>query len=60
MNPMWLVRAKRWAQNPPSWKRIKLVFGVIAVCLVLVAIEKTVGVPDWMQLERSPHRGILR
>jgi hypothetical protein len=57
---MWLIRAKRWQQNPPSWKRIKLVFGVVLACAILVGIEKTIGVPDWMQLERSPHRGIHR
>jgi hypothetical protein len=57
---MWLIRAKRWAQHPPSVTRIKLVFGVILVCLILVGIEKTIGVPDWMQLERTGRHGIPR
>ncbi|GAA3877160.1 hypothetical protein [Celeribacter arenosi] len=52
----WLMRAKRWAQHPPSSKRVKLVFGVIAFCLLLFAIERFVGVPAWMQMEREPSR----
>lgn len=48
MNPRWLLRAKRWVQNPPSEKRIMLVFGVIAVCVVLFVIERLVGWPDWL------------
>ncbi|MES2541118.1 MAG: hypothetical protein V4720_02525 [Pseudomonadota bacterium] len=47
----WLLRAKRWAQNPPSEGRVKLVFGVVALCLVLVGIEYFVGWPDWMTVD---------
>ena len=47
----WLLRAKRWAQNPPSEGRVKLVLGVIALCLILVGIEYFVGWPDWMVVE---------
>jgi hypothetical protein len=52
MNPMWLLRAKRWAQNPPSWSRILLVFGVIAFCGVLYGIESIWGWPDALTVER--------
>lgn len=52
MNIHWLLRAKRWAQNPPSPKRVKFVFAVIALCLVLVGVEKIFGTPAWMQIER--------
>lgn len=47
----WLLRAKRWAQNPPSEGRVKLVFGAVALCLVLVGIEFLVGWPDWMTVD---------
>lgn len=47
----WLLRAKRWVQNPPLSGRVKLVFAVIAVCLVLVAIERFIGWPDWMTVD---------
>ncbi|WP_417277661.1 hypothetical protein [Celeribacter sp.] len=48
----WMLRAKRWAQNPPSAKRVKFTFAIIAACIALYAVEKTVGLPDWMQVER--------
>lgn len=54
---LWLLRAKRWVQNPPSEGRVKLVLGVVALCLVLVAIERLAGWPDWMtvdSLRRKP------
>jgi hypothetical protein len=47
----WLMRAKRWVQNPPSEGRVKLVFGVVAICLVIVGIEYFVGWPDWMTVD---------
>lgn len=60
MNIMWLVRAKRWVKHPPSTKRIKLVFGVILLCVVLVGIEKFIGVPEWMQLDPKAQKHLLR
>lgn len=44
----WLMRAKRWVQNPPSEGRVKLVFGVVAICLAIVGIEYFIGWPAWM------------
>lgn len=54
MNVHWLLRAARWARNPPSAGRVKLVLGVIAACLVLLAIERFIGWPDALSFE--PHR----
>ena len=51
----WLIRAKHWVQHPPSVGRVKLVLGVIAVCILLVALEKFFGWPDWLTVDR---RGI--
>lgn len=48
---LWLLRAKRWVQQPPSWGRVKLVFAVIALCLVLVAVERIFGWPEWMTVD---------
>ena len=56
MNFRQLLRMSRWARNPPSEKRIKLVFGVICFCVVLVLIERFVGWPDWARVERMPRR----
>ena len=46
MNPLWLLRMKRWVQHPPSKARVLLVLAVVAICLLLVAIEHTVGWPE--------------
>lgn len=55
MNRMiWLIRAKRWAQHPPSAGRVKLVFGVIAVCLLIAGVELAFGWPDWLTVNRLP------
>lgn len=51
-----LMRAKRWAQNPPSAKRVKLVFGVIAIALLIVGLERLGFWPDWARAERIPRR----
>ena len=52
MNPFWLLRAKRWAQNPPSMGRVALVLAVIAFCLALYGIETIWGWPDSLTVER--------
>ena len=51
MNMRWLLRMKRWAQNPPSASRVKLVFAIIALCLVLVLVEKLFGWPDALTVD---------
>ncbi len=38
-----LLRAKRLAQHPPSARRVWLVLGVIALCLVLAGAEYMFG-----------------
>lgn len=53
MNPRWLFRMARWAQNPPSAARVKLVLGIIAACLVLFAVEALFGWPEWLTVERT-------
>ncbi|NJM83753.1 MAG: hypothetical protein HC844_16005 [Tabrizicola sp.] len=47
----WLMRAKRWVQNPPSPGRVKLVFGVIAICIVIAGYEWVFGWPDWARVD---------
>lgn len=45
---IWLLRMKRWVQRPPSPARVKLVFGVVAVCLALTLYEYLFGWPEWL------------
>ena len=58
MNYIRLLRAKRWAQRPPSSKRVKLVFSIVAICLVVFAVERFVGWPEFLSSEYR--RGLLR
>lgn len=48
MNPRWLLRAKRWAQNPPSPAKIKFVAAILLFCFILFGIERVWGWPDWL------------
>ncbi|MFQ1702228.1 hypothetical protein ACJ5NV_16705 [Loktanella agnita] len=53
MNIRWLLRAKHWAQNPPSVSRMKFVCGIIALCILLVVIEKLFGWPEALTVSRT-------
>lgn len=48
MNPIWFLRMARWVRRPPSPRRVALVLTVIAACLVLFAVERFFGWPDWL------------
>jgi len=56
MNPMWLVRASRWARNPPSMRRVLLILGIVAVCLALYGFEQVFGWPEWLTLPNDGRR----
>lgn len=49
---VWLVRASRWVRNPPSEGRVRLVLGVIALCLIVVVCERLFGWPEWLAVNR--------
>ncbi|WBU64908.1 hypothetical protein [Paracoccus aerodenitrificans] len=54
MNNMnWLIRASKWARNPPSMKMVKLVFGIIAAGLIMLALEKLGYWPEWATLDEG-------
>lgn len=56
MNLRQLLRMARWARHPPSEARFKLVFGVIALCLVLFLADRSGLLPGWLSLEAPPDR----
>lgn len=51
-NLAWLIRASRWARNPPSAKMVILVLAIIAAGLVLLGLEHFGFWPEWATLER--------
>lgn len=52
MSPIWFVRMARWVRNPPSPGRVKLVVGVVVLCLALAVVEFWFGWPEALTLER--------
>ena len=54
MNPIWFLRMSKWARNPPSDARVKLVLGIILACLILFGIEWWFGWPEWLTPNRVP------
>lgn len=60
LGPHWFLRMKRWVQHPPSGRRVALVLGVLAACLLIVTLERLGYWPEWMTAERVgrlPGRG---
>lgn len=55
MNYRWILRASRWARNPPSLARVILVFSIVAACLALLGLEHFNLLPDWMALPTRGH-----
>ena len=53
-NPRHFLRMARWAHHPPSEGRVKLVLGVILICLILFGWEWLVGWPDWLTMGEGP------
>ena len=52
-NLIWLLRASKWARNPPSAKMVKLVFAIILIGLVILGLEWLDLWPEWAQMERG-------
>ncbi|SEO17502.1 hypothetical protein SAMN04489859_104114 [Paracoccus alcaliphilus] len=52
-NLIWLLRATKWARNPPSARMVKLVLAIIAAAILIFAIEKMGLWPEWAQLEHG-------
>ncbi|MFN0116140.1 MAG: hypothetical protein ACKVPY_15835 [Paracoccaceae bacterium] len=51
MSPLWFLRMKRWAANPPSAARVKFVLGIVALALAILAAERAGLLPDWAALD---------
>lgn len=52
-NLIWLLRASKWARNPPGAKRVKLVLAVLAVALAIVVIEWLGLWPEWATMDHG-------
>lgn len=56
MDPRWLLRMSQWARNPPSTKRVIVVFAIISAALAVGLVEWLGYWPDWATAERIPRR----
>ncbi len=52
MGPHWLLRMSQWARNPPSAKRVKIVFGAILLALLIFGLEHFGFWPEALTAER--------
>ena len=59
-NPRQMLRMSRWARNPPSAQRVKMVAGIIVFCLLLFAIERIFGWPEWLTVDNARRGRISR
>jgi predicted acyltransferase len=44
----------KWARHPPSDKRVKLVFGIVAICLIIAGLEWLGVFPDFSEFAKRP------
>ncbi len=56
-NLIWLIRASRWARNPPRARVVWMLLAIIAIGLLLKGAEYYGLIPDWAMMER-PSRAI--
>lgn len=56
MNTRWLLRMARWAQNPPSEKKVRFVLAIFAVCFLVFTIEYFIGWPDLLSMDPGLRR----
>ena len=46
MTLFWLLRMRRWVQKPPSEGAVLFVLAILALCVLLFAIERIWGWPE--------------
>jgi len=46
------LRMAKWARNPPSARRVRLVLIVLALCLILFATERWIGWPEALSVQK--------
>ena len=56
MNQRWLMKAKRWAQNPPSARQVMFYGMIIAICLAMAGFEWLWGWPEWLTVNSTRFR----
>ncbi|TKZ21259.1 hypothetical protein FAP39_07520 [Shimia litoralis] len=60
MNIRHYLRMARWARNPPSAGRVKMIFAILIVCIVVWMLERWLGWPDALTPNYAPKGRVLR
>lgn len=57
----WLLRMRLWAQRPKSETQVKILLGIVGICLALYAVERWIGWPEALTFEAySPPNRVSR
>ena len=59
-NLIWLIRASKWARQPPSARMVRLVLAIVAFAIGLVVLEKLGWWPEWATLDQGRRPRIPR
>lgn len=54
MNYLWFLRMVQWVRHPPSMKRVKFVGTILAIVLVIVALDWLGLWPEWAHVAGRP------
>jgi len=46
----WMARAAQWAHHPPPMGKVVVVLVAIAICVVIVAVDKAGLWPAWLHV----------
>lgn len=52
MNLSWFFRMAVWVRRPPSASRLRLVFGIVALALLIVGLERLGWWPEALTADR--------
>ncbi|MCX8132335.1 MAG: hypothetical protein N3D18_00030 [Roseococcus sp.] len=49
-----LLRLVQWLRHPPSRRTLWIIAAVLGFSLLLAALERGLGWPDWLTVDRAP------
>ena len=55
-NLIWLLRAKRWAERPPSLRHVIMVLTIVGIGMAIAGLQYLGWWPDWATMDQG--RGV--
>ena len=53
----WLLRASKWARNPPSARQVRNLLIIIAICIAIALLEQIFGLTECIDVNRVRRGG---